>query len=399
MRKAMVFMAGLCFTSCGSKSSPPADVKDISFPGEVGKSNILAWYENDEVVVGSCLDGKPLVRSNCQQILNRKSFAEVVGIVGNNITDEIAAATRLRDEELMRLRNLDPKVKTFRQEIALLEKQISEQNSAIEATKKNIDRSHEELKGWNHQIEQTEQQISEVTRRIAVDPSNQELIRLRDQLNAERTRYIAGRDATQTTIYELNIALQKGQTNLKAYTTQVQLKSAELSHALATLPETSQDLERYNLRINGIMAERSRQQTIFSELRDAALVYRTSTMTDTDSQVVKRIFFNMGPSTTFSSNGVSQSHLFDGALRSGSVLVAVIDESDGIAEVACRQAGFLGDASFLKIKLSKLSASEDMYLVVSCVGTEKNLSQCDKRIVERSTDAITDAIRVRCNII
>ena len=96
----------------------------------------------------------------------------------------------------------------------------------ITKPKKNIDRSHEELKSWNHQIEQTEQQISEVTRRIAADPNNQELIRLRDQLNAERTRYIAGRDATQTTINELNITLQKGQANLKAYTTQMRLKQA-----------------------------------------------------------------------------------------------------------------------------------------------------------------------------
>lgn len=369
-----VGLAGLA--ACSTEPRNTSVTRDIATPGTLGAVNTMVWYDTDVVVAGECAVGQPIVRANCQTIRGRKAYMDVVNGVDQAIVADISAENAAHDAEVARLRDTDPVVQSLRQQITQLNADISTQTAANTTLTSNLTNLQATLQDEHLDITQTEQQISEVNLRLASDPGNQELLRLRDQLIAERQTLVSNHDATQLQINQTTSALQAGRDTIVSKTMSLQSKEAELNQRLVTLPVTSPALDHIAASINDLMTQRSREPVVLNQLRDGGLVYRTNVLTDTDNRIVMRIFTSVGGvtfPTSFARADVRQISGYLEVMYNGQ-WSGVCDDNfnEQAAAVACRWAGFPGTGSF-----SSASGPAAFWLDdLTCTGAEANLFSC-----------------------
>lgn len=160
------------------------------------------------------------------------------------LTKPATRVTGEKDVEIRRLRDADPVVQSLREQIVTLTNEIAALGAQIQSLEQQVVQATQQVERKNLEILQLDTQISEVNRRLGSDPSNAELLRLRERLLAERSATTTARGEAQRnkTSIETNAVAARG--SLAGKTTLKQAKEREFEGRMSTLGHTTAALVR-----------------------------------------------------------------------------------------------------------------------------------------------------------
>ena len=380
MRFKVIFLAALGLAACGTdQNQKSSETKDMSIPGSPAGQNQLIWQDNAVIYLGTCTAGQLPNRSNCvaQKTI---SYNIVLESLRRDFFSDLDSRKEKKQREISNLKNNHPVIVNLNHEISLIANDIatiSAQRPAIEATKVSVTQN---LNRLAEMVADYDEQIANVIERLRANPTNADLLRLKEVLESERAELVSQKLAAETQLAKIQLNLSELDARLAVKQAEKEAKTAERARKWNELQVTSDVLVNLDKEMLAIDVELQNQQRVLNLVLENNISHRSELLSITDRKIVARIIAAIQSTVEYYHSDVF--NVVENGSRYG-----FLGSSIAALQVACRSVG-----RTYKSHESAVYSTSFYRQTYNCRGDEKNLLQCN-----RSNDGSTrDTQKIIC---
>lgn len=373
--------------SCGQSTHPSSNLDDISSPGSSTQANRSLWLDGDELVFAQCPAGTIPSRYNCTESPNRKQWVTIEQDTLSEIQKDLVANESARQAEISRLNNENPTTKDLLAKIAAAEMLIADLEIVRATAVDQITLEHDKKAKLQVLGSQLKDQITIIDKRLATEPTNQDLLALKASLVTDLDALQARSDAVNQLIAQLEQNIQsivdviQNQQNLKV-TYQEEIERLQMSTSV-----NSPELERLARVLAELKEERDLLGTFLAKIADQDIVHRTSILPGVNERLFLRIF--RANNARIGANGILE-------INHNGNWGGVCDDNfnNAAAQVACRMLNLPTASATYK----SVTSQNSTFILddIICQGSEASLFDCNHSPIGINNCRASEFIAISC---
>lgn len=296
-QRVLLSLAFLALSAACSDQKPEraSSVKDAV--DQSTGSNTLLWFDQDKLFRGDCQPNQTLNRAHCAGNVSSQPLASIQTRTEAALAQNLTELTARQAAEVKRLKDADPTVIALTQQIAAQTTQKAALDHAVATYTQTLAAAKTDLAANQATVTELEAQIVAINARLAQDPQNRDLLRLREQ-SLQDQAVAAGRVEELTALVNTTQAqLTNAQTELAEVQTELTAMQAEYQTTYAALVVQSTALDSLVKEIKFANDVKSRIAAVLELIKQSDITYRGNLLNEIDRETLKRINAIMGTAT------------------------------------------------------------------------------------------------------